>query len=317
MVLQPFASVGVFHDFQGGATSSLTSNFSAIGMSESYSSTITTAGLGTYGQFGLGVAAQIVDTGWVSYLRGDYRKGDNIEGWTVNGGLRYQFVPDPPVGRAEPKIAKAPVYKAAPLQRPYNWNGFYVGANLGAGWGFADWDFPDGAVYPHFAGLLGGSEIGYNYQAGKWVFGVEGDTSWTNARGARPCPNGFFYNCEVSMSWLSTVTGRVGYTWDRLLTYVKAGAIVARGQAHFVCNTHSQPTTVPLIGCPAQSDSKTQAGWTAGLGYEFGLTRNISATGEIMYFDLGSDAHNLAGIPTDLQRYGFISTIGLRYRFGG
>jgi opacity protein-like surface antigen len=320
-VLQPFASLGVFHEFQNGVTSKLTSDYPAVGLpSQFYSSTISTSGIGTYGQFGLGVAAQIVDTGWVGYLRGDYRKGDNIEGWTVNGGLRYQFVPDP-VATQRAMIAKAPVYKAtvykAEAQTAYNWTGFYVGAKAGAAWGFTNWNFPDGGINPRVAGFLGGGDIGYNYQAGNWVFGIEGDTAWTNLQGARPCPTGFFYSCEASINWLSSVTGRAGYAWDRNLAYVKAGAVIALGEAGFVCITGSQATTVPLAGCPEQSSSKTLTGWTAGLGYEFGLTRNISARGELMYFDLGSDGHNLAGTPSDLQRSGFLSTVGLHYRFGG
>jgi outer membrane immunogenic protein len=83
-----------------------------------------------------------------------------------------------------------------------------------------------------------------------------------------------------------------------------------------VCTTGSQATTVRLAGCPEQSESKTLAGWTAGLGYEFGLTRDLSAKGELMYVDLGSDGYTLAGTPSDLQRSGLISTVGLRYRFG-
>src|SRR5215813_14248601 len=111
VVLWPFASAGVFHEFQGGATSSLASNFPAIGANlPPLSSTVSVGSVGTYGQFGLGAAAQIVNTGWVSYLRGDYRTGDNIEGWSVNGGLRYQFVPDPGAGTPRiANIAKAPI----------------------------------------------------------------------------------------------------------------------------------------------------------------------------------------------------------------
>src|SRR5260221_7541027 len=75
VVWQPFASASIFHEFQGGVTSSLTSNFSAIGASfPTLSSTVSTNSLGTYGQFSLGVAAQFVNTGWVSYLLGDYRR---------------------------------------------------------------------------------------------------------------------------------------------------------------------------------------------------------------------------------------------------
>src|SRR5712671_7839024 len=154
VVWQPFASASVFHEFQGGVTSSLASNFSAIGVgAPTLSSTVSTSSLGTYGQFGAGVAARIVDTGWVSYLRGDYRTGDNIEGWSINGGLRYQFVPDPAAWAREPTMAKAPIYKAPPAQAAYNWNGFYIGAYLGADWGHTNWNFGDGAtIDPHFAG---------------------------------------------------------------------------------------------------------------------------------------------------------------------
>jgi opacity protein-like surface antigen len=321
VVWQPFASAGVFHEFQGGVTSSLTSNFSAINAAlPTLSSTVSTSSLGTYGQFGLGVAAQFVNTGWVSYLRGDYRTGENIEGWSINGGLRYQFVPDPAARGTGPLIAKAPIYKAPAVQAAYNWTGLYIGAYLGADWGFTSWTFVDDGdtTNPRFAGVFGGGEIGYNYQVGKWIFGVEGDAAWTNAHGARPCPTGFFYSCEINMNWLSTATARVGYAyWDRLLTYVKGGAAIAQDRAKIGCNTNSQPTTVPLVGCPSQSDSKTKAGWTVGWGTEFGLTRNVSVKSEIMYFDLGTDRYNVGGIPADIQRSGFISTVGLHYRFGG
>jgi hypothetical protein len=246
MVLQPFASLGVFHEFQRGVTSRLSSDFPAVGLpAQFYSSTISTAGIGTYGQFGLGVAAQIVETGWVGYLRGDYRKGDNIEAWTVNGGLRYQFVPDP-AAKQRTVIAKAPVYKA-PVQTAYDWTGFYVGADVGAASGFTSWKFADGSISPRVTGFLGGGNIGYNYQAGKWVFGIEGSAAGTTVEGARPCPTGFFYSCEAGINWLSTATGRVGYAFDRNLAYVKAGAVVALGQAHIVCSTMLIPSLVPAF----------------------------------------------------------------------
>jgi len=318
VVWQPFASASVFHEFEGGVTSNLVSNFSAIGVgAPTLSSTVSTSSLGTYGQFGVGVAARFVNTGWVSYLRGDYRTGDNIEGWSVNGGLRYQFGPDPAIG--EPAFAKAAIYKAPPAPAAYNWNGFYIGAYMGADWGHTNWNFGDGvSIDPHFAGLLGGGEIGYNYQVGKWVFGVEGDVGRTNARGAQPCPTGFFYNCEINTNWLSTATARIGYAyWDRLLTYVKAGAVIAQDRADIVCDTGSRPTGGIVDGCPSQSDSKTRAGWTVGWGTEFGLTQNLSVKTETMYFDLGSDRYNVGGTPIDIQKNGFISTVGLHYRFGG
>ena len=68
-------------------------NSAAMGSSlQNLSSTVSTSSFDTFGQFGVGVAAKVVNTGWVGYLRGDYRRGEYIEGWSVNGGLRYQFV---------------------------------------------------------------------------------------------------------------------------------------------------------------------------------------------------------------------------------
>jgi len=322
VVWQPFASASIVHEFQGDVTSSLLSNFSTMGPSwtntPNLSSTISTSGFGTFGQFGLGVAAQVVNTGWVGYLRGDYRHGDYIEGWTVNGGLRYQFVPDTTAGGRAPVFAKASIYKASPAQPTYNWSSFYIGAYLGADWGHTDWNFAGATTDPHFAGLLGGGAIGYDYQTGKWVVGVEGNVGSTNARGTRPCPTGFFHDCETSVNWLSTATARVGYAyWDRLLAYVKGGVVIGQDRAVIECNTDSKHTIVPMSGCPSQSDSKTKAGWTVGWGTEFGLTQNMSVKSEIMYFDLGSDRYNITGTPIDIQRNGFISTIGLNYRFGG
>jgi outer membrane autotransporter protein len=318
VVVQPFASVSVLREFAGHVTSRLTSDFAAIGLPlPTLTSTVSTGSLGTYGQFGLGVAAQVVNTGWLSYLRADYRTGEHLEGWSVNGGLRYQFVPDPTISGRGPTITKAPIYKA-PAPAVYDWTGFYIGGYLGADWGAARWTINSGGTTnPRFAGFIGAGEFGYNYQVGRWVFGVAGDTGWTNAHGARPCPNGFFYNCEISVSWLSTATARIGYAyWDRLLLYAKGGAAITRDRAQFVCNTDSHPTIVPLAGCPSQSNSKTQVGWAVGWGSEFGLTQNVSVKGEMMYFSLGTEHHNMAGILADVRRDGFVSTVGLHVRFG-
>src|SRR5262249_30089342 len=152
----------------------------------------------------------------------------------------------------------------------------------------------------HAGGFLGGGDIGYNYQVGRWVLGAQGDMSWTHVRAVAPCANGFFYNCEAEMNWLATVTGRIGYAyWDRLLVFAKAGVAIAGDRDVFVCNTGSLHTipTVTLIGCPSRTDSNTKTGWTAGWGSEFGLTPNVSVSGEISYFNLGSERASLAGTP--------------------
>jgi opacity protein-like surface antigen len=74
---------------------------------------------------------------------------------------------------------------------------------------------------------------------------------------------------------------------------------------------------VVLDGCPSDGNSKTRAGWTVGWDTEFGLTHSVSVKTEFMYFDLGRDRYGFASVPVDIQRNGFISTVGLHYRFGG
>jgi opacity protein-like surface antigen len=272
----------------------------------------------------MGVAAQLANTGWLGYLRGDYRRGDNIEGWTANAGLRYQFASDPAPSVALKGrgaiITKTLKYKAPAAQAMYNWTGFYIGGFFGADWGFTSWTFVDNGATtnPRFAGVFGGAEIGYNYQSGKWVFGVEGDIGGTDARGARPCPNGFFLNCEIEVNWLSAATARIGYLyWDRLLLYVKGGPAIAHDQGNLVCNTSSLPTVVPLAACLSGSDSKTKIGWTVGAGSEFGLAPNISIKAEVLYVDLGADRYNMTGTAADIQRSGFVSIMGLQFHFHG
>jgi opacity protein-like surface antigen len=269
--------------------------------------TVSTSGLGTYEQFALGIVGQVAKTGWLGYVRADYRTGENIEGWSLNGGLRYQFVPEPVTRGA--MLTKAPIYKARAAQTVYNWTGYYLGGFLGVDWGSTDWTFVGlgAGADPRFAGIRGGGEIGYNYQVAKWVYGIEGDVGWTNARGARSCLNAFLSTCEINVDWLSTATARIGYTmWDRLLVYVKGGAAVGQVSARIACNT---------VGCASPSDSNTRVGWTVGWGSEFVLTPNVSVKSETSYFDLGTDRYNLGGTPADIRRSGFISTVGLHYNF--
>ncbi len=82
---------------------------------------------------------------------------------------------------------KAPVYKAPVIAPPYNWTGFYVGGHIGGAWSNVDISDPTGAVFAPLGatigadgnGFLGGGQIGFNWQTGHWVFGVQGDMAWT------------------------------------------------------------------------------------------------------------------------------------------
>jgi opacity protein-like surface antigen len=360
MIWQPFASASVFHEFAGNVTSTATSlpngAFAAVGVCPACVVTpITLAGtnsttrVGTYGQYSLGLAAQVANTGWLGFVRVDYRNGSNIEGWTGNAGLRYQFTPER-IAAIMP--TKAPVKALGTVIAPTYWTGFYVGGFLGVGYGKTDIRFvgdPAGAGNnPRVFGGLGGGQIGYNYQVNRWVFGVEGDIGAANLHGARTCgaANGkdvfgnqvafspAYLNCQNVVNWMATAAARIGYAWDRTLFYVKAGGAWADDTVNVSCiwgpvnGTITPPPFPSQLGpCLNQRNAITngfstsghRSGWLIGYGTEFDLGRNWSAKAEYDYINFGSRTALANDGVTTLTDSGSISQveIGVNYRFSG
>jgi outer membrane autotransporter protein len=351
MILQPFATVNVYHDFNGDWSANYISCPGCIPQAAFGTSQLTASihgsSVGTYGIYSLGVAGQIKNTGWLGYLRVDYTNGNNLEGWTGSGGIRYQFTPEAPRPAMITKApVKAPVTAAA---IPVNWTGFYVGGvGGGAFGGHADatfapapsltgqtLDFPGATSSARLAGILGGGEIGYNYQMGPWVLGLEADLVWTNARGSKACGNLavpdsqanalFNSTCHHELDWLATATGRVGYSWGRALYYVKAGAAWTHEEFSVTCNNgplngaglSGQNCLNPagnLFNTISASDNRT--GWTAGFGAEFALTNNWSAKAETNYLGFGSRGLTLSdGTFVNSKLNFWESKIGVNYRF--
>ena len=162
---QPFFTASVFHEFAGDVTVRSTILNTNTNANNVVLTSRSEGGVGTYGQFAVGTAATILNTGWLAYARTDYRIGDNIEGWSANAGLRYQFSPE----------QRGSVKDDGPVVRAYNWTGPYAGAFAGMTRGSQDWQFLGTAnsVDPHFAGYLAGGQIGYNVQTGNAVIGVK------------------------------------------------------------------------------------------------------------------------------------------------
>ena len=198
VIWQPFASASVFHEFAGDVRSNYTSpqrRRSALGVPSHSIRATTTSRVGTYGQYSLGLAGQIVNTGWLGFVRVDYRNGEHIDGWTGNAGIRYQFTPET-IAAVMP--TKAP-RRADRRHRSTNWTGFYAGGFFGAAGGRTDIAFPaspQATNRPWVFGPIGGIQLGYNYQfTNNWVLGVEGDIGcgrrpWRTQRRRRrsPCP---------------------------------------------------------------------------------------------------------------------------------
>jgi opacity protein-like surface antigen len=354
MILQPFASVNVLHDFNGSWSASYSSCPNCIFVSHNggpFQPTQLTAsmegsGVGTYGTYSLGVAGRSKNTGWLGYLRVDYTNGSNLEGWTGSGGIRYQFTPEAP---RTAMITKAPV-KVQAGSVPVNWTGFYIGGFGGAGYGHGDPTFAPAVGNPvtvlpfpgltadnRIAGFLGGGAIGYNYQMGAWVWGAEADVAWTNAKGSVACGNlvggefpdspiNAFFNstCHDNLDWLATITGRLGYAWGRALYYAKAGAAWTHEEFSVTCNNGPTNGNVASQSCydPAGnlfntiSGSDTRVGWTVGFGAEFALTDKWSAKAETEYLSFGSRGLTLSdGTIVNTKPNLWATKIGVNYRF--
>src|SRR6202022_2219096 len=128
------------------------------------------------------------------------------------------------------------------------------------------------------SGFEGGAEAGYNWQTGPWVFGIEGDLEATGASDT-------FAPWKFSNPWFGTVRGRAGYAFNNILFYGTAG--LAFGELD------GQNFSL--------SDSHTTAGWTAGVGAEFGLAQNWSAKIEYLYVDLSDSRFSVTGMSNGYQ----------------
>jgi outer membrane autotransporter protein len=310
VVYQPFVAASVWHDFGGNITGSYQScaNCIFVGATPAaLTGTISTTNVGTFGQYSVGVSGQLVHTGWLGFVRLDYRDGDRLQSLSGTAGIRYQFTPD--VVARGPMAVKAPVFKA-PVMAPVSWTGWYIGGIAGADFGRSEYIVPGLAGADiHPSGALAGGTIGYNYQAGKYVFGVEADDSWTNYRGSAGCsplvtgvaatPAFFQTTCNDRMSWIATIDARLGYLLTaRTLGYVKGGVAIGHETWSATCNLGPlngtlagalQSCTNPagaLLGNISASD--TRVGGTMGYGVEFALTQNWSAKGEYDWMDFGA-----------------------------
>ena len=167
-------------------------------------------------------------------------------------------------------LAARPYTKAPPMVAAiYDWSGFYVGAN--GGWGSSRncWDFLPvaGGVTPegcHDAtGGVAGGQIGYRWQFGTWVWGIEGQGNWADLRGSNVSLFDPFFQNRSRIDAFGLLTGQVGWAWNNVLLYVKGGAAVT-GDRFDVLRTFDGVLV-------ATGEDQTRWGGTAGVGLEFGF----------------------------------------------
>jgi outer membrane immunogenic protein len=227
----------------------------------------------------------------------------------------------PVYGASMPLKALAP----APAR---SWDGAYVGLHLGYGFGSNEWrdtfgdlaGVPGGKLGVGSEGFLGGIQLGYNWQRGPWVLGIEGEFSGAGLNGDvtvnLPPATGTFTS---ETNWIASITGRAGYAFttggrNNSLVYVKGGAAFADFSHKFVLNGALGPFVFP-------EQDKVATGYTIGGGLETMLGRSRwSMRAEYMYYDFGSDrytfSHPVFGLARiDIDQQIHVSKIGLNYRF--
>lgn len=186
---------------------------------------------------------------------------------------------------ADQSVSAPARYGSAYFPESVYWSGFYVGLNAGGVIAAAPWTDPfDGTSGKVVTGnIIGGGQAGANWQLDSVVVGFEVDIDGMGVRGTTT--NGAGDSYLLRESWLSTVTGRVGYAFNTWLFYVKGG--FAAG--------NERGTLTSAAGARFNTSTVTPIGWTVGAGIEYGLTHKWSARLEYDFVDLSDSSLRLAG----------------------
>jgi outer membrane immunogenic protein len=206
-------------------------------------------------------------------------------------------------------LSPPPAALAAPLPYAVSWNGFYAGVNAGYGWGNVAVTNYDEDPITHFSnsasGFLAGGQLGYNWQAGNFVFGPEFDLGWLGLSGSTAQSIDTLIVSRVSGGLYGDATARIGIASGPTLFYAKGGWAFFNG-------------TVNVTDLGESSTSTTHtSGWTIGAGIEHKFSPHWSGKLEYQYFSFGNDRLVL---PSDGDRFDNVLTastikVGLNYAF--
>ncbi len=206
--------------------------------------------------------------------------------------------------------ADLPLKAPAPMVAPaFSWTGFYIGVNGGGAWGHSDVSTSTvfsptgyfaitsppainavGAQHIDTSGGTAGGQVGYNWQSGAMVIGVEADIDWLGLSGTATgsalypffAPAGFTVSSSMKSDWLFTLRPRLGFAANHWLLYVTGGLAVADVKANFLF------TDTFATALESAAISQTKAGWTAGVGAEYAFAGPWSVKIEYLHVDLGS-----------------------------
>ena len=232
------------------------------------------------------------------------------------------FVAGAPAHAAD--LGRRPAYAPPPVVAPvmlFSWTGCYLGGHMGGGWGRKTVSAPELApgisITGNTSGFLGGGQVGCNYQfAPNLVIGIEGDGSAADIKGdATTTVLGITGTAHAKTDWIASVTGRIGWAWDRWLLYAKGGAAWAGDK---------YSADIPQFNEHLEA-SETRTGWTVGAGLEWAFWDNWSAKLEYDFYDFGTRSVTFTGTINgfseeapgiDVKQRISAVKFGINYRFG-
>ena len=183
-------------------------------------------------------------------------------------------------------VAAASSAFAADMPRKYHplspapvstWTGFYVGVNAGYGWASVSDVTPGASSSNTLTGFIGGGQIGYNYQMGSFVLGLEGDFQGTaQKRSDTFSIGGVAFTVDQKIPWFGTARGRIGYAFGPWMIYGTGGV----GWVNYKLSVSALGTTV--------SDNATKTAFVVGGGLEWMMMQNWSTKLEYLYMDTGT-----------------------------
>lgn len=190
----------------------------------------------------------------------------------------------------------------------FSWTGFYIGGHAGYGWSKFTGNGTFGVDTVNAKGFLAGAQLGYNYQIGQFVIGVEGDYSWANVKYETPL---FAGTLTLKNDYFITAAARLGYSFDRFLVYGKVGGAWTRDKWDGTDGTGGTVT-----------GKFNRTGWMVGAGAEYAIWNNWSAKLEYNYLMFPSITPTLTTTGTltvvgtaNVKLNTHIVKAGLNYRF--
>lgn len=151
----------------------------------------------------------------------------------------------------------------------FDWSGFYIGIMGGYGWSNSATVGGIAVTDANLNGGFVGGTVGYNFQMGQFVVGIETDAAWSDINHTENVLG--LVTFEDKIQSFGSVTARGGFAVDNILIYGKGGYAWLDNQI-----------SASALGITA-SESHFHNGWTIGGGVEYAFLGSWSVKGEYMF----------------------------------